>query len=310
MLITHELDPGEMLAEILKGRRGRSADTERLASLRHDRDLCPRVHNRIKAMLDVYAAYRQDAHDIQGLRDEGVDILLKYRDRDDNEHLAGVQIKSHAEFDEWKAGKNPLPMKLKAQYAAATQALGVTDYYILLCVDEVVHQKHLRLLNSELKAYGGCTIIDPRDALGFLETPEAEITARVTRILCRDDLVLSAAIEEMDREEPDAAYMLLALTCQALGGDLVVTETWPSEIWNGLVELAPRQDRPGRLEGAYGALQGGGLLKWEGAWDIIQLDALPKGVCALYYDQIVRGLDGGDIFSSLLDLLGVGDRLR
>ena len=109
MLITHELDPGEMLAEILKGRRGRSADTERLASLRHDRDLCPRVHNRIKAMLDVYAAYRQDAHDIQGLRDEGVDILLKYRDRDDNEHLAGVQIKSHAEFDEWKAGKNPPP---------------------------------------------------------------------------------------------------------------------------------------------------------------------------------------------------------
>ncbi|WP_296173534.1 hypothetical protein [uncultured Brevundimonas sp.] len=310
MLISHELTPGEMLAELLKGRRVTPKDTARFKVLRHDRDLCPIFKSHLKAMLDVYAAYRQDAHDMQSIRDDGVDVLLKYQDRDEVDRRAALQIKSNDEFDKWEKGTLALPMIAKAQYSAAVENAQIEDYYLILCVDEIRHRKKVRSLLSEFKNYKRCTIIEPCDALGFIEMSEHEVVARVTRLLCRDDVVLTAAVDELDREAPDTAYVLLAIVCQGLRGELKVDGGTLNTIWAEFLEFAPHLERDDRLGGVLSDLQGAGVLRWEGESDFIEIQNLPKAVCALYFDRKVRGLEpDGDIFTSLLHLLEVADRL-
>lgn len=304
------MTPGEMLAELLKGRRVTPKDTARFRDLRHDRDLCPVFKSHLKAMLDVYAAYRQDAHDMQSMRDDGVDVLLKYQDRDEIDRRAALQIKSNDEFDQWAKGTLSLPMIAKAQYSAAVENAQIEDYYLVLCVDEIHHRKKIRSLLSEFKNYKRCTIIEPCDALGFVEMTEHEVVARVTRLLCRDDLVLTAAVEELDREAPDTAFVLLAIVCQALRGDLNIDIGTLHSIWADFVEFAPHLENDDRLGAVVSDLQGSGVLRWEGEHDMVEIENLPKAVCALYFDRKVRGLEpDGDIFASLLHLLDVADRL-
>ncbi len=261
-------------------------------------------------MLDVYAAYRQDAHDMQSIRDDGVDVLLKYQDRDEVDCRAALQIKSNDEFDKWEKGTLPLPMIAKAQYVAAVENARIEDYYLVLCVDEIQHRKRVRSILSEFKNFGHCTIIEPCDALGFVEMSEHEVVAKVTRLLCRDDVVLTAAIEELDREAPDTAYVLLAIVCQGLRGDTKVDGGTLNTIWADFLEFAPHLEKHDRLGGVLSELQGAGVLRWEGESDYIEIQNLPKGVCALYFDRKVRGLEpDGDIFASLLHLLDVAERL-
>lgn len=98
MFITSELTLGEMLAELLKGRRVSLNETAAFAKLRHDKDLCPRFAQQISLMLDVYRAYGQEVHDIQNIRDDGIDVLFLYQDQDGNDRRVGLQIKSDDEF--------------------------------------------------------------------------------------------------------------------------------------------------------------------------------------------------------------------
>jgi hypothetical protein len=132
MFITDAQTPVEVLAEMLKGRRSSVAGTQRFKKLRHDRDLLPQFEENIEAILDVFKAYRSEAHDMQGMRDDGVDILLKYEE-DGSEHRVGLQIKSNDEFEKWVKKKLNLVEKLKAQYAAAIENTNIHDYYIILC---------------------------------------------------------------------------------------------------------------------------------------------------------------------------------
>jgi hypothetical protein len=99
MFITNELTPAEVLAELVKGRRSAAASTEEFEALRHDKDLVPRFASHINSILDVYKAYRMDAHDIQGMRDDGVDVLLRF-EHNDVECRVGFQIKSNEEFNQ------------------------------------------------------------------------------------------------------------------------------------------------------------------------------------------------------------------
>lgn len=113
MFITENINPGEMLAELLKWRRVREVATVRFANWKHDKHLCPKLTDRLNAMLTVYRAYGHQVHDVQGFHDNGIDVLMKYEDKDGNERKAGIQIKSEDEFRRWERASSTLSRRLR-----------------------------------------------------------------------------------------------------------------------------------------------------------------------------------------------------
>lgn len=100
MFITDDISPAALLAELLALRTRSSEQTARFRGLQHNRDLCPKFADRIDAMLDVYKRHRTDVHDIQGVRDSGVDVLLQFKTEDDSLHKVGIQLKSFQEIED------------------------------------------------------------------------------------------------------------------------------------------------------------------------------------------------------------------
>ena len=223
MFITNELTPAEMLSELLSLGGCEPADTHRFRGLGHDSDLCPSFRDRLGAMLTAYKAHRTDVQDVQGPRDEGVDVDLRY---DFNgPHRAGLQIKSFQEIDDWAAKrKTGFVQTLKAQAATAVLGLGCDDYHILLCTDEIAHKKQIRTICSELKAMTNVRIVLPRHALALYEHSDEAVSVLVTQFLCEHDAVLDAAMTEAKQMAPDHAFVQLALLCRACEGQTTISQ--------------------------------------------------------------------------------------
>jgi hypothetical protein len=312
MFVTENLTPVQAMVELMKGPKARPEQTVRFAKLKHDKDLCPRFRDHLDSILEVYRAYRTDVHDIQGMRDDGVDVLVRFTDDDGTEHKAALQIKSDDEFVQWEKKTLDLPNKLKAQYATAISNVRVEDYFLVLCVDAVHHRKRIRLLCSELKNYQHLTIIEPADALGFYDMTGLDRWIRTTRLLCQRDRILMAATDELDGEFVDVAYFIVTLVCQAFEDELDVGQNRLVSIWHDWTEFAEDSESSGeRLGDVLGSLLGAGILKVGGAEYVISVDRLPTAVCGLYFDQKVRSLQvDGDLRGHLALLTGLADRLQ
>lgn len=311
MFITHEMDAGEMLAEHLKGRRVSPAATAAFADLRHDRDLCPHIANQVNTMLGVYRAYGHEVHDIQSFRDDGVDVLLVYEDKDGEERKVGIQIKSEDEFRQWEAKKLSLIQILKGQAAQAVANVRLDAFYVVLCVDAVRHRQRIRNVCSELKNFSQCEIIEPIDALGFYQFDPMDLWARTTRILCNRDVVLRRATSESDARAPDVAFFTITLLCQAFEGMLHVDDARLFEIWNEWEEFAGAaagdQDR---LSDILWELNGDGMLSGESSEDYtIQINRLPQALSALYFDLKVRSDGFGGLADHIISLVELAARL-
>jgi hypothetical protein len=297
MFITNRLTPAEMLSELLAQKGYTNAETERFKTLRHNRDLCPQFRERVSAMLDAYKSHRTDVLDTQGPRDEGVDVMLKYYDGE--QHRLGLQIKSYDEIKQWAKGRNKnFILTLKAQYTSAIQNVKVDDYYLLLCTDEIDHEEQIRSICSELKQFERLTIVRPRRALAFYEMADVEVWAFVTRVLCKDDGVLEAALETVSEMPGDRAYLTLALVCRAFEGDIHVTQDDLMAMYADWVEMDPNSDPEGdRIADLVQELEGAGLVMTDSDF-VIEIGALPTSLCATYFDQKQR--HGGDMLLCLI----------
>lgn len=312
MFITHEIDAGEMLAEHLKGWRVSPAATSAFADLRHDRDLCPHIADQVNTMLGVYRAYGWQVHDIQSFRDDGVDVLLVYEDKDGQQRRVGLQIKSEEEFRQWEAKKLPLIQILKGQAAQAVANVRLDAFYVLLCVDAVRHRQRIRNLCSELKNFSRCEIIEPVDALGFYQMEPMILWTRTIRMLCNRDLVLRTATSNSDARAPDVAFFMITLLCQAFEGSLNVDDAKLFDIWNEWEEFSEAaHGEQNRLSDILWELSGDGVLGGEVGGDYtIQIDRLPEGLSALYFDLKVRSPDGsGNVKDHIMALVELADRL-
>ena len=292
MFITQNMTPGEMLAELFKGRRVSSYATDVFAELRHDKDLCPRIAKQISVMLDVYRAYGNEVHDIQSPRDDGIDILFRYEDKNGNERRAGIQIKSEDEFRQWEAGKLPLAQILKSQHASAMANVRLDEYYIILCVDAVRHQRRIRSICSELKNFRPATIIEPIDIFDFYEMSSIDVWARATRLLCHNDTVLKKATEEIEAEVSDVAFFMVDFVCRALGDSYDVDNNYLFQLWSEWVELNDNVDEDrDRLAEILVDFTNNGIIEYNGVSYTLHVSQLPKGLCALYFDLCVRTPD-------------------
>ncbi|WP_155922444.1 hypothetical protein [Mesorhizobium sp. L103C131B0] len=299
-----------MLAELLKGRRVRPDETDAFSKLTHDKDLCPQFKTQVETMLQVYRAYGQDVHDIQGMRDDGIDVLLRYETQDGTQRRVGLQVKSEAEFQQWADKKLALPQLLKAQYATAIENVGLNDFYVLLCVNATRHKKRIRMLCSEMKKFKVCTIIEPIYILDFYEMGYVDLWGRATRLLCNNDTILKKATDEVDERDADVAFFLVALVCKALGEGYHVSDADLNDLWTEWLEFSEEDAGSDRLAVIVDDLSEEEILKYEGGIYLLQVHQLPPGLCALYFDQSIRmpGLHP-DVRSQMLSLLELRDRL-
>jgi len=303
MFITHELSPLEMLSELVSLEGVSTTDTKRFVDLRHDQHLCPGFRDQVEAMLSTYKSHRTDVQDIQGMRDDGVDVQLRYHQ--DGNHRIGLQIKSHKEIEDWKTKRDPnFVMRLKAQLATAVANVDVDYYYVLLCTDEIAHAKQIRVICSELKQFDKVRIVRPRQALTFFELDDTLISTFVTQLLCESDPLLEAAQNKASSMEGDHAFMLLTLMCMACEGEGSVTGEQLSGIFDEWIELSPSAaPADERLPDLLWHLDGKGLSLSSGGEDRLAIADFPTSWTALYFDQ--RHRIGSDLRARLAHLLRI-----
>jgi hypothetical protein len=288
LFITNHLTPGEMLSELLSIKGYTKHDTERFKSLRHNNDLCPMFSDHADAMLNAYIRHRTDVHDIQGPRDEGVDVMLRYQDG--GPHCLGLQIKSYNEIVKWMKGQDKnFILTLKSQYTSAMQNIKVEDYYLLLCTDEVMHEQQIRYICSELKQFERLKIVRPRQALAFYEMSDLEVQAFVTRLLCKDDQVFQGAMNTICDMPKDQAYMTLALVCQALSGKTSFDQDDLANVYSDWLGLdSSHASKPDRIADIVSELLGAGLEATSSDDFKIDIRTLPRSLCAIYFDSSQR----------------------
>nr|WP_234902220.1 hypothetical protein [Agrobacterium vitis] len=256
-------------------------------------------------ILQSYKAYRAGCHDIQGMRDDGVDILLKY-DSEDGATKIGLQIKSYPEFQDWVAKEDKTFMKtLKSQYTEAMQNVGVEHYFLILCTDAHEHRKQIRMISAELKNFANLTIVKPVQVRGFTLLSHWELQATVTRLLCQDDPVLNAARECFSDLATLDDYMTLDLLCRAFGGANEPIDNGDLEdIAEQWTELAGGARDMDEVADALGFMESSGYLRYVGERYVIVPEEFPNALCAIYFDLRARnGLAADDALAYLVPLL-------
>jgi hypothetical protein len=310
------MTPGELLAHFFDLRGDSDSDTARFSDFRHNNDLCPRFQKNVDALLSTYSSYYADAQDIQGMSDEGVDVLLRYVDRNGSRMRAGIQVKSHKEFEDWmkksERGGGSMVEKLLAQYGRAKNNAKINDYYIVLCTNEEVHRDWIRQITAAFKNFEDVKVITPKKALAFFEMSDDEVSLNVTRILCADDPLLKGAQNQMTTLGYAKAYMLLHLTCYALSSSSRADDNLLLSLFE---DCSPLQDEhdvtvdPYLLGNILSFFEDSNIIEREdGGSEIftINISNLPASLCAIYFDQKYRNNhDSKDMAEYLCNLLEI-----
>ena len=107
-----------LVDELLRYRRTAPSETKAFARLKHNADLCPRFQQKLESILGSFEKYRKIVYDIQGLHDEGTDILLREVVAE-NPWFICLQIKSEDDLHAKDIFKT-----LKAQFFDSCQRYG------------------------------------------------------------------------------------------------------------------------------------------------------------------------------------------
>ncbi|MFU0507276.1 hypothetical protein [Pseudaminobacter sp. NGMCC 1.201702] len=239
------------------------------------------------------------------MRDNGADVLLKY-DSEDGATKVGLQIKSYPEFQDWVSKKDKTFMKtLKSQYTEAKQDVGVEHYFLILCTDAHEHRKQIRMISSEMKNYTDLTIVKPEQVRGFTYLSHWELQAAVTRLLCRDDPVLSAARACFSDTATLSDYMTLDLLCRTFGGrNEPLSSGDLADIADHWTELVGGGRDMDKVADALSFMESSGYLQWVGEKYQIVLEEFPNALCAVYFDLRARNrVAADDALAYLVPLL-------
>ena len=117
-----------LIYDLLFFRRAPLAETGWFLDKKHNNVLVPQFDIRIGDVLDCFEKYQRVVYDTQGIRDHGIDVLLRYDIGEKDEspmRYIGFQIKSYSDL----CDKNWLT-KLKAQVLDAHNYVKMEDFYI------------------------------------------------------------------------------------------------------------------------------------------------------------------------------------
>lgn len=204
-----------VLDELLRFRQAALDETVEFKTLKHNADLCPKVERQLNAFLDCSVKYYRVAYDVQGLRDRGTDVVLRY-EVDEKQRFISLQIKSYDDLKEPGA-----LTKLKAQVFEVMGEYGdrLEHFFLLLCTDGKEHADALRFIKKDFSPYPWVTVVDPTYAWTFLRLSARRIDAVVEAILKQDDAVFAAARRIVAERVPLELAILFVLVKESVWGE-------------------------------------------------------------------------------------------
>lgn len=236
--------------DLLMTGRTKLSSTSQFKELKHNKDLVPSTNAQLETVLNSFERYRTASYDIQGLRDNGIDVLLKY-EVDSESKFIGIQIKS---YDDIKVS-NWLT-KLKAQIADVQNyhsSKQLTDFYVMFCTDGVEHIDQVRNATAELvrNSFMPIHVVSPEKALAFLKLSQPSIGAYLYRKLSDDDAVFRDARGCLDHLTLSQASIAIDGVVTLLFGDQqFYLESFEGSIFIAdMIEKYPeRMSHPDRFE--------------------------------------------------------------
>ncbi|MDE7292106.1 MAG: hypothetical protein K2N58_08690 [Treponemataceae bacterium] len=179
----------ELIFEILKIKTYTRNETKTFKKLKHNNQLVTTFKSNFESLVRLMGSYYNDCYDIQGVNDDGVDVLLKYRSEDD-EHKVGFQIKSYDDIQDKNWHKT-----LKSQLFEAQGIWQLDDLYVVFCTDAIEHENKLRNSICEIQKYsaGKIHVIEPEEALTFYNFNSIDIISIIYKFYHKFDSQLEKA---------------------------------------------------------------------------------------------------------------------
>lgn len=292
--------------------RGRPTDTEWFLDQKHNADLCPLAQAQADTIVSCFERYRKVVYDTQGLRDRGIDVLIRYQEGEENAEdpkLIGMQIKSYDDLQQamWLT-------KLKAQCFEATTRPQLKRLYVIIAtsIRTKGERDKVRAIAGELGEHEKITIVEPEYVFGFLHLSPRTTGAFIKRFFSREDVVLRRAVEGFDGlGRAQCALIVEAIRVNAVASSQGLGITRAQLINSGVLrDLYSKHRMPGESSGVEGriardveALDG----------DVFQTDTYSDGVTvrsdgfsavqALMLDGKVRyGYEGSELVEYIVEL--------
>lgn len=195
------------LNELLRFRRSTIEATKRFKEMKHNKHLCPKIQSKLTDFLEGSHRYHNVAYDVQGPRDRGKDVVVRYGENEETSRYITIQIKSYDDLC-----KKDYLMILKAQSleVQADYKDKLQHHFILICTDAHKHADQIRLICAEFSNLKWVTVISPEYMWTFLRLTIARMDAIVQGVLRQDDVVYMKARKMVADQTPLDTAILLA----------------------------------------------------------------------------------------------------
>ncbi|MBM7516087.1 hypothetical protein [Nocardioides nitrophenolicus] len=206
--------------------------TRELRELRHDSDLLPRVRDQLDDLLRCIPADQHVEYDVQGLRDQGADIVVRLTANDRQSYVC-LQVKSHKEIDE-----ADLVAKLRTQHSESVDHYGPTALWCAVLAADVSVKNNkinsrLRSIRQAFTKKAKVVVIEPTNLGGFLRLSQTQMTSLVTLTMrSKDDPILADARADLRRHPMRSAILLelvatsVADRCRSQTADSLARSLW------------------------------------------------------------------------------------
>jgi len=208
-----------VVSELISYRESSVAATKQFVKWKHNEILCPRLEAQLNRIRDGFLKYSSVAYDVQGPRDQGTDVLLRYQSEDANPDedacFMAFQVKG-----EWDLQQKDYLKTLRSQAFEALSEYGssLERYYVVLCFDARAYREQIRAINKTLSLDPRIVVVNPRYALTFLRLSESRIVSLVDGLLREEDEVFRSAKASIASMPPTQVAVLLAATYEAVFG--------------------------------------------------------------------------------------------
>lgn len=300
----------DSVTRLLRYQRAPARATRVLRTWKHNADLLPRLQAQLEMLLEAYGRFEPIVYDTQGIRDDGTDLVLRYRPEmsDRDAELIGFQVKS---FDD--LSKKHYMQELKAQRDDSfRKVVGLRHYFLVLCTDVEAHKDRVRSIMAEFRSAERTEVIDPAFAYTFLHHPRTRVEALVKRVMEAEDYVFRLALESVELPSPSARALAVFLVVRfVLTGSRTFTveqlmrEPGLRVVYDDLrTQQALLLEHAGQVPSRPGA--GGGVLGEDdedaGVWEELDEEPIP---IADYETQLAEDLETLD--ASVVELSATTD---
>jgi hypothetical protein len=203
----------DSITRLLRYQRVPPLATKAFRAWKHNSDILPKLQTQLEMMLDVYGKFEPVVYDTQGPRDDGSDVVLRYRQRDSNENfeLICFQVKS---FDD--LAKGAYMQELKAQRDDSfRKVVGMRHYFLILCTDSEAHKDRVRNIMAEFRSADRTEVIEPAYAYTFLHHPKTRVEALIKRAMEEEDYVFQLARTSLELDSPSARALAIFMVVKS-----------------------------------------------------------------------------------------------